>query len=216
MLNSIFASAAAGIEIKLAVNGSNNFTSTFCVDSLVKIQLLPRTRTDFCVQPRWSHDDFLHSASQRLHLVSKAIVAFDGNGTNIAQLPYLLCSFVYCICSIYTRFCFGYWIILSYFLPLLFAGDMIEVNEIQNKSVVFVSSTEKFIPPKSAMSSSFKYLFHTHDEMSLHLSPCSHLFKRQQLQRDQWVSISSVVNSALVVLEMCIWAPTRSPTKSWP
>ena len=87
----VFGSAAAGIEIKLAVNGSNNFTSTFCVDSLVKIQLLPRTCTEFCVQPRWSHDDFLHSASQRLNLVSKAIVAFDGNGTNIEQLPSLLC-----------------------------------------------------------------------------------------------------------------------------
>lgn len=87
MLTSIFASP--GIQIRLAVNGSNKFI-------------------DFCVQPRWSNDDFLHSASQRLKLLPKAVVAFDEN------------------------------------------GDMMEVNEFQNKCVVFVSSTEKFIPPQSS------------------------------------------------------------------
>lgn len=62
MLNAIFNSP--GIHIKLAKNGTTKFT-------------------DFCVQPRWSNKDFLHSASQRLKMLPKAIVAFDENGDMI-------------------------------------------------------------------------------------------------------------------------------------
>lgn len=44
--------------------------------------------------------------------------------------------------------------------PSLLAGDEIEVNEFQNKCVVFVSSTEKFIPPQSSNGAGTSWQLH--------------------------------------------------------